>query len=54
MRLLVPLALVGRPYFCLVPEVSTLGLNIGLAIVEMESIGEKVTVGFSGYLSGRY
>ena len=38
-RLLVLLALAGRPHFCLVLEALALGLTIGLAIGRTESIG---------------
>ncbi len=44
-RLLVPLALAGRPRFRLVIEAS--GLTVGIAIGGVESIGGKVAVGFS-------
>ncbi len=44
-RLLVPLALIGRPCFRLVIEAS--GLTVGLAIGGAESIGGEVTVSFS-------
>ncbi len=46
-RLLVPLALAGRPRFCLVLEAS--GLILGLAIGGAESIGGEVAVGLSGW-----
>ncbi len=46
--LLVPLALASRLCFCLVLEVSDLGLNVGLAIGEVESISGKVAISFSG------
>ncbi len=45
--LLVLLALAGRPHFCLVLEVSALGLAVGLTIGGAESMGGKVAVGFS-------
>ena len=47
-RLLVPLALAGRPRFRLVLA-SALGLTVGLAIGGAESIGGEVAVGFSGW-----
>ncbi len=46
-RLLVPLALAGRPCFRLVIEAS--GLIVGLAIGRAESISGEVAVGFSGW-----
>ncbi len=46
-RLLVPLALTGRPCFCLVIEAS--GLIVGLAINGAEFIGGEVAVSFSGW-----
>ncbi len=46
-RLLVPLALAGRPHFRLVIEAS--GLTVGLAIGGAEFIGGEVAVGFSGW-----
>ncbi len=47
-RLLVLLALAGRPRFCLVLEAS-IGLTIGLAVAGAESIGGEVAVGLSGW-----
>ncbi len=46
-RLLVPLALAGRPRFRLVIE--AFDLAVGLAMGGAESIGGEVTVGFSGW-----
>ena len=47
-RLLVLLALAGWPHFCLMLGASALGLAVGLAIGEAESIGGEVVVAFSG------
>ncbi len=47
-RLLVSLALAGRPRFRLVLEAS-IGLIVGLAVGGAESIGRKVAVGLSGW-----
>ena len=44
--MLVLLALAGHPCFL---EALALGLTVGLAIGEVESIGEEVVVGFSGW-----
>lgn len=50
MHSLVPLALAGRPLFSLVLETYALGLMVGFAIGEAESISGEVVVGFSGWL----
>ncbi len=48
-HLLALLSFADLPCFCLVLEASALGLTVGLAIGEAESIGREIAVGFSGW-----